>query len=203
MAVPGKKSTTTIALIAMVALLVGLIVSGPASGDPVAGSAKKGKKCKPGFKKVKKHGKKRKCVKIANPSQIVRATLVWSNGGSNLVDMDLFAFDKNGKVAGNGLTAIPDSAITPDLIGAAGTETFTAHAGTVLSFGVCYTQSESTHTDYTITYVTADGVSHSETRAGDGSDPSHPQSLGGPAHVNYDGGAPIPSDYCPGTGLVS
>jgi hypothetical protein len=192
----GRFMRVTLALIAVTALLI-VGLSGPsasASGGNTASAAKK--KCK---KKKKKHGKKgRKCNKKVNPSQIVRATLVWSNGGAPGVDMDLFAFDVNGKSAGNGITAIPDSAMSPDVTGPAGTETFTAHPGTVLSFGVCYTQSESTHTDYTITYVTADGVSHTETRADDGVPPS----LGGPAHVNYSGGAPIPADYCPGTNLV-
>jgi hypothetical protein len=205
MAVPGRKSTVTIALIAMVALLVGVVAAGPATGDPVAGAAKK--KCKKGFKKVKKHGKvkckKKAKAKPVNPSQVVRATLTWSNGGAADVDMDLFAFDSNGKIAGNGTTAIPDSSITADLTGPAGSETFKAHAGTVLSFGVCYTVGGSVHTDYTITYVTADGVSHTAIRAGDGSDPSHPQALGNSAHVNYPGGAPIPDDYCPGTPLIS
>jgi hypothetical protein len=201
-AIDGRRMSVLLVLIAALALVfTGL--SGPsagASGGDTASAAKK--KCK---KKKKKHGKgkKRKCVKKANPSQIVRATLTWSNGGASDVDMDLFAFDANGKPASNGQTTIPDSAMSPDVTGPAGSETFTAHPGTVLSFGVCYQVSGSVHTDYTITYVTADGVTHTEIRAGDGSDPSHPQSLGSAAHVNYPGGAPIPDNYCPGTSLVT
>jgi hypothetical protein len=52
---------------------------------------------------------------------------------------------------------------------------------------------------YTITYVTSDGVTHTETN-GDGSPGI--QRLGSKAHVNYPGGAPIPDDCCPGTSLV-
>jgi hypothetical protein len=119
--------------------------------------------------------------------------LNWSNGGSDDVDMDLFVFDASGQQAGNGSDTIPSSTLSPDLTGPAGSETFTDLAFNQkrpLSFGVCYTVGGSVHTDYTITYVTADGVSHTDTRAGD-------NSLGSSDHVDYPGGAPIPTGYCP------
>ncbi len=205
-----KKGPALLVLLALVAFTITATVGGAASaasGNAVAAKKKKKKKCKKGFvkKKVKaKKGKKKfKCVKkkgVAN-TPLVRATLTWSNGGAPDVDMDLFVFDASGQQAGNGSDAIPLSTLSPDQTGPAGTETFTDLAFNQkrpLSFGVCYTVSGSVHTDYTITYVTADGASHTETRADDGTPPS----LGSSAHVNYPGGAPIPDNYCPGTSLV-
>jgi hypothetical protein len=194
MAVPGRKFTATILLVALVALLVGVVAAGPASGDPVAGAAKK--KCKKGFKKVKKHGKV-KCKKKAKPpAPVVRATLTWHDGGAADVDMDLYVFDSSGSRAGNGSNAIPLSSLSPDVTGPAGQETFTDNlftpqAARDLSFGVCYTVGGSVHTPYSITYVTADGVSHTDnSRNGD-------DSLGSAGHVDYPGGAAIPAGYCP------
>ena len=164
--------------------------AGPSGGHAVAAK----KKCKKKKSKSSaESAKKKKCKKKKKVAPVVRATLNWSNGGSDDVDMDLFVFDASGQRAGNGSDTIPSSTISPDLTGPAGSETFTDLAFNQrrpLSFGVCYQVGGSVHTDYTITYVTADGVSHTDTRAGD-------NSLGSSDHVDYPGGAPIPSDYCP------
>jgi hypothetical protein len=194
----GNKGLLALALLAAIALLVGVPAGAAAggSGDSAVAAKKKCKKKKPHAAKKKKCKKKKKKV-----APVVRATLNWSNGGSNDVDMDLFAFDASGGQAGNGSDTIPSSTLSPDLTGPAGSETFTDLAFNKkrpLSFGVCYRVGGSVHTDYTITFITADGVSHTETRADDGTPPS----LGSSAHVNYPGGAPIPDNYCPGTNLV-
>ena len=193
-----NKGLIGLALVAVMALMVATVGASASASGGNAVAAKK--KCK---KKKASSAKKKKCKKKkgAANTPLVRATLNWSNGGSNQVDMDLFVFDASGHQAGNGADTIPESTLSPDLTGPQGSETFTDLAFNQkrpLSFGVCYTQSESIHTDYTITYVTADGVTHTETRADDGTPPS----LGDPAHVNYPGGAPIPDNYCPGTNLV-
>jgi hypothetical protein len=196
-----RKALTGLALMAIVALaFVGIAGSSASASGGTAVAAKK--KCKK-HKKQADSAKKKRCKKRKNvpPVSVVRATLVWSNGGASDVDMDLFVFDTDGRQAGNGTDAIPASDLSPDLTGPAGTETFTdlnANQHRPFSFGVCYMVGGSVHTDYTITYITSDGVSHTETRADDGVPPS----LGSEAHVNYPGGAPIPDNYCPGTNLV-
>jgi hypothetical protein len=197
-----NKGILGLALLALLAFTITATVGASASvagGSAVAAK----KKCK-----KKKHAvsaKKKRCKKRKNfpPVSVVRATLTWSNGGASDVDMDLFVFDTSGRQAGNGTDAIPASDLSPDQTGPAGSETFTdlnANQHRAFSFGVCYMVGGSVHTDYTITYITSDGVSHTETRAGDGS--TGIQSLGSAAHVNYPGGAPIPDNYCPGTPLV-
>jgi hypothetical protein len=168
-------------------------VSAAATTMPGATKAAK-KKCK------KRHSRKAKCKRKkrdsnANRSPVIRATLMWSNGGADDVDMDLFVFDGQGNVAGNGSDTIPLSSITQDVSGPAGFETFTdglftPQSARDLSFGVCYRVGGSVHTDFTLTYVTADGVVHGDTRAGD-------MSPGSAFHFDYPGGAPIPTGYCP------
>jgi len=171
----------------VVALAVGITVAaGPASAAP--GASKAAKRCKA------KHSARKRCKRRkadAPRSPVIRATLTWSNGGADDVDVDLFAFDSNGGRAGNGSNTIPLSSISPDVSGPAGSETFTdglftPQAARDLSFGVCYTVGGSVHTPFTITYVTADGVVH-----GDSENP------GSSFHYDYPGGAPIPSGYCP------
>jgi len=196
----GSKGILGLVVLLALALVVSVPVvsASGSSGDTAVAAKKKCKKKKPHAAKKKKCKKKKKQQTSA---PIVRATLVWSNGGADDVDMDLFVFAAGGQQAGNGSDAIPSSTLSPDVSGPAGTETFTDLAfdqKRALSFGVCYRVGGSVHTDYTITYITADGVSHTETRADDG----NPPSLGSSAHVNYPGGAPIPDNYCPGTNLV-
>jgi hypothetical protein len=195
-----NKGLIGLALVAVLALMAATVGSSASASGGTAVVAKK--KCKK-HKKQADSAKKKRCKKRKSvpPVSVVRATLTWSNGGADDVDMDLFVFDTSGRQAGNGIDAIPASDLSPDQTGPAGTETFTdlnANQHRPLSFGVCYMVGGSVHTDYTITYVTSDGVTHTETRADDGIPPS----LGSEAHVNYAGGAPIPDNYCPGTNLV-
>jgi hypothetical protein len=196
-----NKGLALLALLALAAFTITATIGGSASASSGNAVAAK-KKCKK-KKKQAASAKKKKCKKKKGNTNtsLVRATLNWSNGGSDDVDMDLFVFDASGHQAGNGSDTIPESVLSPDLTGPQGSETFTDQAFNqkrALSFGVCYMVSGSVHTDYTITYVTADGATHTETRADDGVPPS----LGSAAHVNYPGGAPIPDNYCPGTSLV-
>jgi hypothetical protein len=149
----------------------------------------KKKKCK------KRHGAKRKCKKRdrktgARRTPVVRATLTWFNGGANDVDVDLFAFDSNGGVAGNGTDTIPLTSLSGDVSGPAGSETFTdglftRQSSRDLSFGVCRSGRGGARTDFTITYVTADGAIHGDSGTFVAS-----------SHFDYPGGAPIPSGYC-------
>jgi hypothetical protein len=195
-----NKGLVLLALVALAAFTITATIgaSASASGGNAVAAKKKCKKKNHAASAKKKRCKKRKNVP---PVSVVRATLTWSNGGASDVDMDLFVFDAQGRTAGNGTDAIPASDLSPDVQGPAGTETFTdlnANQHRPFSYGVCYLVGGSVHTDYTITYITADGVTHTETRADDGIPPS----LGSSAHVNYPGGAPIPDNYCPGTNLV-
>ncbi len=190
-----NKGLVLLALMALGAFMITATVGGSASASGGNAVAAK-KKCKK--KKKKNHAssaKKKRCKKRKKspPVSVVRATLNWSNGGADDVDMDLFVLDSSGRMAGNGSDAIPASDLSPDLTGPAGTETFTdlnAKQHRPFSFGVCYTVGGSVHTDYTITYVTSDGVSHTDTRAGD-------TSLGSSGHVDYPAdGVAIPTGYC-------
>src|SRR4051812_34937094 len=133
-----SKGILAACVVAAFALTI-TIAAGPATAAP--GASQAAKKCK------KKHSsKKRKCKKRradAPRSPLIRATLTWSNGGSDDVDMDLFVFDADGNRAGNGSNTIPLSSISPDFAGPAGSETFTdslftPQAARDLSFGVCY-----------------------------------------------------------------
>jgi hypothetical protein len=164
------------------ALALAIMIAGTATAAPGASVAAK-KKCK------KKHSAKKKCKKKrksnAPRSPVIRATLTWSNGGADDVDMDLFVFDGNGGVAGEGSDTIPLSSITP-----AGFETFTdglftPQSARDLSFGVCYSARTPVHTDFTLTYVTADGVIHGDS-----------QSPGQSTRYDYPGGVAIPSGFC-------
>jgi hypothetical protein len=186
-----------LALVLALALTGASIVpaAGAGGGDAVAAKKKK-KKCPPGTHKVvkkKKNGKKKiKCVPNSpgtGTTPLVRATLTWTGAGSNDADLDLFVFDASGNRAGNGADTIPNSSLSSDVFGPSGTETFTDRAPQPLrplSFGVCYTVGGSVHAPFTITYVTADGQSHTASE-----DP------GSSFHYNYPGGPSIPSNYCP------
>jgi hypothetical protein len=188
----GKKGILAIAIVA--ALAVAITTAGATAGASSGNAVAAKKKCKK--KNHASSAKKKRCKKRKNfpPVSVVRANLTWSNGGASDVDMDLFVFDSSGLRAGNGSDAIPASDLSPDLTGPAGTETFTdlnANQHRPFSFGVCYTVGGSVHTDYTITFVTSDGVTHTDTRAGD-------NSLGSSFHVDYPAdGVAIPAGYCP------
>lgn len=186
----GKKGIFAACIVA--ALTHAITIAGTATAAP--GISKAAKKCKKRHASKKKHSTKKKCKKRmadARRSPVIRATLTWSDGGSDDVDMDLFVFDANGNRAGNGTNTIPLTSITPDFSGPAGSETFTdglfaPQAARDLSFGVCYVVGGSVHTPFTLTYVTADDVVHGDS-----------QNPGSTFHYDYPGGAPIPSGYCP------
>jgi hypothetical protein len=184
-----KKGLIGLLILAIFASTATVTASAMASApDGTAVAAKK--KCKKGHSHKRKCRKKRKRRTDAPNLPVIRATLTWSNGGASDVDMDLFVFDSNGGVAGNGLDTIPLSSLTGDVSGPAGSETFTdslftPQAARDLSFGVCYQVGGSVHTNFTITYVTADGVIHGDS-----------QNPGSAFHFDYPGGAPIPNDYC-------
>jgi hypothetical protein len=182
-----RRNWGILAACIVAALALAITIAGTATAAP--GASKAAKKCK------KRHStKKKKCNKRradARPSPVIRATLTWSNGGADDVDMDLFVFDADGNRAGNGSNTIPLTSMTPDFSGPAGNETFTdslftPQAARDLSFGVCYTVGGSVHTPFTLTYVTADGVVHGDS-----------QNPGSSFHYDYPGGAPIPAGYCP------
>jgi hypothetical protein len=169
------------------ALAFAITIAGTASAAP--GVSKAAKRCK------KRHSaKKRKnCRKRrtdATRSPVIRATLTWSNGGADGVDLDLFVFDGNGGVAGHGSNTIPLTSMTPDALGPAGHETFTdglftPQSARDLSFGVCYVAGAPARIDFTLTYVTADGVVHGDS-----------QTAGQTTRFEYPGGAAIPSGFC-------
>jgi hypothetical protein len=180
--------------------LIGLVIlaifattmSVTASATPSAsvGTAAAKKKCKKTHSHKRKCRKKRKRRMDAPNLPVIRATLTWSNDGADDVDMDLFVFDSNGNRAGNGSNGIQLSSLSGDVSGSAGSETFTdslftPQAARDLSFGVCYQVGGAVHTNFTITYVTADGVIHGDS-----------QNPGSAFHFDYPGGAAIPSDYC-------
>lgn len=187
-----KRGLIGLVILAIFAMAISSTASATASAPRGAGAAKK---CK------KRHSAKKKCAKKkrrkadAPHSPVIRAMLTWGNGASD-ADVDLHVFDTNGNQAGNGSNTIPLSSLSGDVSGPAGSETFTdalftPQAARDLSFGVCYSADGLAHPTFTITYLMADGVIHGDT-----------QSPGSSSHVNYPGGAPIPSNYCPGTNLV-
>jgi hypothetical protein len=191
----GKsKGMTGLALVAMCALALTVTVGSAASaaGGGAVELAKKGKCKKKGKGKASAPGKKKKGCKKKKPkppAPLVRATITWTGAGSDDADLDLFVFDASGNAAAKGATAIPKTTMSPDLLGPSGSETFTDLApnpARTFSFAVCYQVGGSVHAPFTITYITADGQSHTETR-----DP------GSSFHYDFPGGAPIPAGYCP------
>jgi hypothetical protein len=184
------RATKGISAAAIVAALAVALGATGASASVSSGTAMTAKKrCKHGKAKKRCHRSKRRSDALHSP--VIRATLSWSNGGASDVDMDLHVFDANGDQAGNGSNTIPLTSLSPDVSGPAGSETFTdslftRQAARDLSFGVCYLVGGSVHTDFTLTYVTADGLVHGDS-----------QSPGSSTHFDYPGGAPIPVGYCP------
>jgi hypothetical protein len=195
----GNRGPAGLALLASLALLIGVLV-GPAasaSGDPIAGTAGL-KKCLKKAKRiedpVKRKKAKRRCRRkfAITPFALVRATLTWdaTEGGSN-IDLDLWVFDANGNKARAAANTIPNSSFSPNDVDNPGTETFTDLAYTKIgarnfSFGVCYQDGGSQHVRYNLDYVTADGLHHtaSEEYGSDG------------AFTTFNGGAPIPASFC-------
>lgn len=115
-----RRNKGILAACMVAALALAIAIAGTATAAP--GASKAAKKCK------KRRSTKKKCKKRkadARRSPVIRATLAWSDGGADDVDMDLFVFDADGNRAGNGSNTIPLSSITPDFSGPAGSETFT------------------------------------------------------------------------------
>lgn len=172
------------------------MVGTQAGATAPAASAKKKRKCgkkKPKKAEASKKKKKKKCGKPTGgggdtpASPVVRATLTWTGGGSSSADLDLFVFDSAGLKAGNGVDTIPQSTLSPDISGTSGTETFTdlnPQPLRAFSFAVCYIVGGSVHTPFKITYLTADGVTHTDS-----------QDPGNTFHYEYPAGPVIPH-YC-------
>jgi hypothetical protein len=92
--------------VAIVAALALAIVTADASASASPGAtASAKKKCRKAHSKKKKCKRKRKADAPRSP--VIRATLSWGNGAADSVDADLFVFDSNGNVAGNGSDTIP------------------------------------------------------------------------------------------------
>lgn len=188
-----KKGLVLLALVALGAFMITATVGGSASASGGNAVAAK-KKCK----KKKNHAssaKKKRCKKRKNapPPSVVRATLTWApnseDPSADDADLDLLVFDASGRKAGNGTDAIPASDLSPDVTGKSGTETFTdlnAQQHRPFSFAVCYTVGGSVHTPFTITYVTSDGVTHTDS-----------QRPGSSFHYEYPAdGVAIPANEC-------
>jgi hypothetical protein len=182
-----KKGLIGLVILAILAATIGSTASATASASGNVAAAKK--KCKKAHR-AKKKCKKRKRRADVPTTPVRRAALTWSNFGTSGVDVDLHVFDSSGNQAGNGSNAIPLSSISGDVSGAAGSETFTddlftPQAARDLSFGVCYLADFPGAMNFTITYVTADGVIHGDS-----------QTFVSSGHFDYPGGAPIPTNYC-------
>ena len=185
-----RNGVLTLALLAVLALAFTATIGSAASASG-GGAVVAKKKCK-----KKNHSassaKRKRCKQRKNvpPVSVVRATLTWTGAGATDADLDLFVFDSNGRRAGNGSDAIPASVLSPDVQGTDGMETFTdlnANSHRPFSYGVCYTVGGSVHAPFTITFVTSDGASHTESR-----DP------GSSFHYDFPAdGVAIPSGYCP------
>ena len=183
---------TGLALLATLALVLSVTVgtAATAAGGSAAEIAKK-KKCK---KKKAGSSKKKKCKKKKKkggdkPAPLVRATLTWDTNA----DFDLWVFDSAGNKARAAANTIANTTFSANDTDGNGPETFTDQIfkkpGRAFSFGVCFQDGGSNPTNFTLDYVTADGVHHTGTNGVDplGSDG---------AHREFNGGAPIPATYC-------
>jgi hypothetical protein len=190
-----------IALLATVALAVG-VIAGPVSASGGAHASSLKSCLKKAKKKPTKHKRKKarkRCHKkyepaTSKPTPTVRATLTWDpeppGGGAN-IDLDLWVFDTSGNKARAAADTIPNSSFSPNDLTAPGIETFTDSiftnpGGRSFSFGVCYQDGGSQHTIFKLDYVTADGAHHNASQEF-GSDG---------ASASFNGGAPIPANFC-------
>ena len=182
-----NKGLVLLALVALGAFMITATVGGSASASSGNAVAAK-KKCK---KKNAHSAKRKRCKKRKNvpPVSVERAKITWTGAGSTDADLDLLVFDAQGRKAGNGTDAIPASVLSPDMVGTDGSETFTdlnASQHRPFSFAVCYTVGGSVHAPFTITYVTSDGVTHTDS-----------QDPGSTFHYEYPAdGVPIPANEC-------
>jgi hypothetical protein len=196
-----KRRLGGLALLAVLALALG-VVAGPAANASGGATASSLKKCLKKAKKKPTHHKRKKAKRRchhrykhhSSPSPLVRATLTWDSdppGGGGNIDLDLWVFDTNGNRARAAADTIPSSLFSGNDVDAPGSETFTdliykKPGGRDFSFGVCYQDGGSQHTVYNLDYVTADGAHHSASGSY-GSDG---------ASDSFNGGAPIPANFC-------
>jgi hypothetical protein len=167
----GSKGILGLVLLLAVALVVSVpagSVAGTGGDNAAAAKKKKCKKKKPHAAKKKKCKKKKK--KQPAPVSIVRATLNWSGGGDS-TDYDLYAFDPGGATGSVLSNPIASTAFSPNATGSSGSETFTdldfgQHRA--FAYGVCKQAGSNDGSSYTIQYVTADGVQHTDTQSGHG-----------------------------------
>jgi hypothetical protein len=206
-----KKGTLALAMrliAALVGATIGVSADASGGGAVAAKKKKKKKKCPPGTHKVvkiiKKNGKKKKKIKCVpnvttttpgpTPSPLVRATLTWTGGGGT-TDYDLYAFlgTTTARAASNPIPSTSFSGGTP---GASGSETFTdlifVNPGArSFDFGVCKQDGGNDGSEYSIDYVTADGVHHTDSHAGAGD--GYAAKYSGPPPPNAPNGfAPCP-----------
>ena len=205
----GLFALMALLAIALVGTTIGASASAHNGGAVAAKKKKKKKKCPAGTHKVvkikKKNGKKIKKIKCvpnsttgggATGKPLVRATLTWSGGGDS-TDYDLYVF--LGTTTANVRSApgaIPQTTFSPNAKGSTGTETFTdltfAIPGRDFQFGVCKQGGGNDGSSYTINYVTADGVSHTDTQANHG-DGYAAKYTGNPPPNAPNGFAPCPA----------
>lgn len=195
----GNKGLFVLTLSTALALTASVTVGSVASADPLARTAGL-KKCLKKAKKienpVKRKKAKKKCRKkfppAPAPAPLLRATLTWSGGGGS-TDYDLYVFDSTGTQARAGSNPIPSTSFSAAGPGSSGTESFTDliytnPGGRNFQFGVCHQEGGSDGSSYSIEYVTADGVHHTDARSG-GSDGFN---------ARYSGGAPVFNTFtCP------
>ena len=164
-----NKGILALAVLLSLALVIGTVGStAGASGGSAVAAKKKCKKKKAASSKKKKCKKKKKAAPA--PAPLVRATLTWSDGGGN-TDYDLYVFD-GGTTARAVSNPIPNTSFSGNAAGSSGTETFTdlvfTNPGRNFQFGVCHQDGGNDGSTYSIDYVTADGVHHTDSVAGSG-----------------------------------
>jgi hypothetical protein len=190
-----KKGLVLLALLALAAFTITATVGGSASASSGNAVAAK-KKCKKKKKQAASAKKKKKCKKkkpTPAPISMVRATLTWSGGGDS-TDYDLYAFDPSGSTGRAGSDPIASTSFSSNAVGASGTETFTdldfgQHRA--FAFGVCKQAGSNDGSSYTIDYVTADAVHHTDTQSGHG-DGYAAKYNGPPPPTEPNGFAPCP-----------
>jgi hypothetical protein len=186
-----RAQIALLALAALVALSASFAVSAAAGHRPAASAAKKKRRCKPGFKRVRYH-RKSKCRQVP-PVPLVRATLTWNTP----VDLDLWAWDAGGAGGRAGGNPIPRTSFSAQAHGF-GPENFTdlIHIDRIarpFSFGVCYQNDGAaagqTPTQFTLVYLTPDKVSHALTGTLYG--------VGGGAAAAGGPAIPVSTAWCP------
>ena len=200
------RGTKSLVGLAMLALAVTAVIGSGASADPVAHSAglkKCLKKAKAIQDPVKRKRAKKRCRKKFGTTApgttgkpLIRATLNWSAGSGN-TDYDLYVFEGSTTASVRSATnPIAQTTFSPNAKGATGTETFTdltfAVPGRNFQFGVCKQDGGNDGSTYTITYVTADGVSHSDTQSSHG-DGYAAKYVGNPPPIAPNGFTPCPA----------